>query len=118
MKDLNVYNMPDHTETKTIERTYYYDIKGEIVPDHESMAAYLLDEGIVYLSQMFDKDNNEGAYLCININDYFAPCADSEDLPWRDIPKLFDMYRKDGYSGVAQYVADKRGIPNKKWRDK
>ena len=106
------------TETLTIYRTYYYDL-GEhgITPDHESMAAFLLDEGVVYLSAMWDAENNEGAYLCININDYFHPAADSEDLPWRDIPKLFDMYRKDGYNGVAQYVADKRGIPNKHWKE-
>jgi hypothetical protein len=41
-----------------------------------------------------------------------------EDLGWRDIPKLFEMYKENGYDGVAQYVADKRDIPNKKWRDK
>lgn len=105
------------TETHTINRTYYYDFgfSGQ-EPDYESMAAFLLDEGIVYLSQMWDAENNEGAYLRININDYFRPAADGEDLPFSDIPKLFDMYRKDGYSGVTQYVADKRGIPNKHWR--
>lgn len=106
-----------YSETITIERNYYFDIDGEKVPDYESMAAYLLDESIVYLSQMFDKDNNEGTYLCININDYFGPGSDAEDLGWRDIPKLFDMYKENGYNGVAQYVADKRGIPNKHWRD-
>ena len=106
------------TETHTICRTYYYDL-GEhgIEPDYESMAAFLLDEGVVYLSAMRDAENNKGAYLCININDHFHPAADSEDLPWEDIPKLFDMYRKDGYNGVAQYVADKRGIPNKYWKE-
>lgn len=48
---------------------------------------------------------------------FSVTAADSEDLPWKDIPKLFDMYRKEGYNGVAQYVADKRGIPNKRWRE-
>jgi hypothetical protein len=107
------------TETLTIYRTYYHDL-GEhgIDPDRESMAALLLDEGVIYLSRMWDAQDNEGAYLCININDYFTPAADSEDLAWSDIPKLFDMYRKDGYNGVAKYVADKRGIPNKRWRNK
>jgi hypothetical protein len=107
------------TETHTIERTYYHDL-GEhgIAPDYESMVAFLLDECVVYMSQMWDAEKKEGAYLCININDYFHPAADSEDLPFSDIPKLFDMYRKDGYNGVAQYVADKRGIENKHWRSK
>jgi hypothetical protein len=34
----------------------------------------------------------------------------------KDIPKLFDMYRKDGYNGICQYVADERGILNQYWR--
>ena len=107
--------MADYTETKTIERTYYYDIKGEIVPDHESMLAFLLDEGIIFSGNDY---GNGTVNLYININDYFAPAADAESFPHNDIPKLFDMYRKDGYSGVAQYVADRRGIPNKHWRKK
>ena len=81
------------------------------------MIAFLLDEGIVFLSNGTSSDGNRAACLFVNINDYFAPAADSEDLPFSDIPKLFDMYRKDGYNGVTQYVADKRGIPNKHWRE-
>lgn len=47
------------TETLTIYRTYYYDL-GEhgIEPDYESMAAFLMDEGVVYLSAMWDAENN------------------------------------------------------------
>jgi hypothetical protein len=102
------------TENTTIERTYYHDL-GEhgIVPDHESMAAFLLDESILFIGN----DYGDGTVnLYININDYFGPGSDAECLPTQDIPKLFDMYRKDGYNGVAQYVADKRGIPNEHWR--
>jgi hypothetical protein len=102
-------------ETTTITRTYYYDIQGEIVPDHESMLAYLIDEGILFSGNSYD---NNTATLYININDYFAPASDAEKLPHSDIPKLFEMYRENKYDGVAQYVADKRGIPNKPWRDK
>jgi hypothetical protein len=102
-------------ETTTITRTYYYDIQGEIVPDHESMLAYLIDEDILFSGNSYD---NNTATLYININDYFAPAADAEKLPHSDIPKLFEMYRENKYDGVAQYVADKRGIPNKRWRDK
>ena len=107
------------TEKHTICRTYYYDL-GEhgITPDPESMAAFLLDEGIVHLGCGTSCNHEDAACLFININDYFHPAADGEDLPFSDIPKLFDMYRKDGYSGVTQYVADKRGILNKHWRDK
>ena len=103
------------TEKHTIERTYYYDMgKDGIYPDDESMIAFLLDEDILFVGN----DYGDGTVnLYININDYFAPAADAENLPTNEIPKLFDMYRKDSYNGVAQYVADKRGIPNKRWRD-
>ena len=104
------------TETLTIERTYYYDMgENGIYPDNESMIAFLLDEGILFVGNDY---GNGTVNLYININDYFAPAADAENLPTKDIPKLFDMYRKDSCDGVAQYVADKRGIPNKRWKDR
>ena len=97
------------------KRTYYHDFGYSATePDYEMMVAYLIDEGVVWVNCNEDK----AASLYININDYFAPAADAEDLPFKDIPKLFEMYRKDGYNGVAQYVADKRGILNQHWRDK
>lgn len=103
-----------YSETVTIERNYYFDISGEKVPNEEDMLAFLLDECILFVGN----DYGDGTVnLYININDYFAPAADAENLPTKDIPKLFEMYRKDGYNGVAQYVADKRGIPNKRWRE-
>lgn len=103
------------TEKHTIERTYYYDMgENGVYPDDESMIAFLLDECILFVGN----DYGDGTVnLYININDYFAPAADAENLPTKDIAKLFEMYRKDGYNGVAQYVADKRGIPNKRWRE-
>lgn len=103
-----------YSETITIERNYYFEISGEKVPNQEDMLAFLLDEGILFSGN----DYGDGTVnLYININDYFAPAADAENIPTNEIPKLFDMYRKDGYDGVAQYVADKRGIPNKRWRE-
>lgn len=104
-----------YSETVTIERNYYFDISGEKVPNEEDMLSFLLDEGVLFSGN----DYGSGTVnLYININDYFAPAADAESLPHKDVPKLFDMYRKDGYSGVSQYVADKRGVPNKRWREK
>lgn len=105
----------EYSETVTIERNYYFEIAGEKVPNEEDMLAFLLDESILFSGN----DYGDGTInLYININDYFAPDADAESLPSRDVAKLFDMYRDSGYDGVAQYVADKRGIPNKKWREK
>ena len=73
-----------------------------------------MDEGILFVGNDY---GNGTVNLYININDYFAPAADAESLPTKDITKLFDMYRKDSYKGVIQYVADKRGISNKHWRE-
>jgi hypothetical protein len=107
--------MLKYSETVTIERNYYFEIAGEKVPNEEDMLAFLLDEGILFSGN----DYGDGTInLYINVNDYFAPAADAESLPHKDIPKLFEMYKENGYNGICQYVADKRGIPNKRWRDK
>ena len=106
------------TEKHTIERTYYYDFSDNnlgIHPDHESMIAFLLDENILFAGNSYESGTIN---LYININDYFVPAADAEKLPLKDVAKFFDVYRKDGYGGITQYVADKRGIENKHWRDK
>jgi hypothetical protein len=107
--------MLEYTETVTIERNYYFEIAGEKVPNEEDMLAFLLDEGILFSGN----DYGDGTInLYINVNDYFAPASDAESLPHKDIPKLFEMYKENnGYDGVFQYVADKRGIPNKKWKE-
>ncbi len=105
----------EYSETVTIERNYYFDIIGEKVPDEESMLAFLLDEGVLFSGN----DHGNGTVnLYINVNDYFAPASDAESLPHKDIQKLFEMYKESSYNGVTQYVADKRGIPNKHWKDK
>ena len=95
------------------ERVYYHDINGEKVPHEESMVAYLLDECVVFITAGEDE-----AGLCINVNDYFYPASDTESLPYKDIPKLFDLYKEKSYDGVTEYVAEKRGIENISWRKK
>lgn len=106
--------MSYNVETTTVDRVYYYDLgKHGISPDYESMIAYLLDSGVLFVGN----DYGDGTInLYININDYFGPGSDAENLPTEDVAKLFEMHRKDSFEGVAQYVADKRGIPNKHWK--
>ena len=89
------------------------------MPDYESMAAYLLDEGILFVGQAGAKyDNgNECVGLFININDYFIPASDAEAVTYDELPKLYEMYKERKYDGVSQFVADKRGIPNIYWKD-
>ena len=81
-------------------------------PDIESMVAFLLDEGLLFCHTQDSK-----LTLFLNINDYFIPAADSEDLTEEDIPILFEAYRSKQYDGVAEFVAKKRNIPNVHWRN-
>ena len=105
-------------DIKDNNRTYYYNIYGKMEPDYESMAAYLLDESILFVGSAVDKcDNQECAGLFININDYFVPAADSEPVTYSELPKLYELYKERKYDGVSQFVADKRGIPNIYWKD-
>ena len=106
-------------DIKDDRRTYYYNIYGKMEPDYESMAAYLLDEGILFVGQAGAKyDNgNECVGLFININDYFVPASDAEAVTCDELPKLYEMYKERKYDGVSQFVADKRGIPNIYWKD-
>ena len=108
----------EHLDVKDDQRTYYYKIDDKMVPDHESMAAYLLDEGILFVTLAVDKyDGKECLGLTININDYFVPGSDAESITYNELPKLYDLYKEKKYDGVSQFVADKRGIPNVYWRD-
>jgi hypothetical protein len=106
-------------DIKDNNRTYYYNIRGTMVPDYESMAAYLLDEGILFAGQAGAKYDNgkECVGLFININDYFVPASDAEAVTYDVLPKLYEMYKERKYDGVSQFVADKRGIPNIYWKD-
>ena len=38
----------ENLDIKDDNRTYYYNIHGKMMPDYESMMAYLLDEGILF----------------------------------------------------------------------
>jgi hypothetical protein len=106
-------------DIKDDRRTYYYNIRGKMVPDYESMAAYLLDEGILFAGVAIAKYDagKECVGLFININDYFVPAADSETVTYDELPKLYEMYKERKCDGVSQFVADKRGIPNIYWKD-
>tara|TARA_B110000503_G_scaffold102431_1_gene152996 strand:- start:589 stop:924 length:336 start_codon:yes stop_codon:yes gene_type:complete len=101
----------------TDNRTYYYDIDGKKLPDPESMAAYLLDEGVLFVTTAIDRcTQKECLGLYILINDYFVPAADSEPVTYDELPKLYEMYKEKKYDGVSQFVADKRGVANISWK--
>jgi len=106
-------------DIKDGNRTYYYNILGKMEPDYENMLAYLLDEGVLFAgvaTAKYDGDK-ECIGLFININDYFIPAADSEIVTYNELPKLYELYSKSQDMGVAEFVAQKRNIPNIYWRD-
>jgi hypothetical protein len=108
-----------NTANMTDNRTYYYDIYGKMEPDYESMAAYLLDEGVLFVTSAIDRCNQKECLgLCVLINDYFVPGSDAESITCSELPKLYELYKEKQWDGVSQFVADKRGIPNIYWKDK
>jgi hypothetical protein len=116
---LNTLDMNEEAfDIKDNNRTYYYNIRGTMEPDYESMAAYLLDEGILFVSSAISKHNGKDCLaLYVLINDYFVPASDGEEVTYDELPKLYELYKERKHDGVAQFVADKRGIPNIYWRD-
>jgi hypothetical protein len=101
-----------------MNRTYYYDIKGKTQPDHESMVAYLLDEGVLFVTSAIDRcTQKECLGLYVLINDYFVPASDAESVAYDELPKLYELYKEKQWDGVSQFVADKRGISNIYWKD-
>lgn len=108
----------ENLDIKDDRRIYYYNILGKMEPDYESMAAYLLDVGILFVTSAISNHNGkECLALCININDYFGPGSDAESVTYDELPKLYELYKQRQYDGVSQFVADKRGIPNIYWQD-
>jgi len=102
-----------------MDRIYYYDIDGKMLPDPESMAAYLLDEGVLFVTSAIDRcTQKECLGLYVLINDYFVPGSDAESFAYDELPKLFEIYKEKQWDGVYKFVADKRGIPDLHWRDK
>lgn len=95
-------------ETHNITRAYYHGM----VADREMMVAYLIDEGVLVLGADTDKTIS----LYIQINDFFVPAADSEELPYDDVHILFEKYRINEWAGVVEYVANKRKVEPIHWR--
>jgi hypothetical protein len=106
-----------------VSRVYYYDIEGKKVPDIESMVAYLIDAGVLCVGVNKYQCSSSGEImgptltLHILINDYFHPASDGEDISYDEVPRLYELYREKDWKGTCEFVADKRGIPNKHWRD-
>ncbi len=99
-------------------REYYYEIDGKRIPDEESMAAYLIDEDVLFLGNGKSTEDKNTTALYVNVNDWFGPGSDAEGVTCNELPKLYDLFMEKKYIGVTDFVANKRGIENKHWRTK
>lgn len=81
-------------------RTYYYGSH----PDHESMLAYLLDEGVAFCD-----GDARGLGIFINLSDTFVPAADSMTLSLDALPTVFELHQKHGYYGLVLWAAPRVG---------
>lgn len=106
------------------EKTYWFDINGEKVPNLEAMLSKLLEDDILFCNTRkfqcpFSKEICEDTIvLFININDTFCYAADSECLTTEELPKLFELYQKKEYYGVVEFVALKINLqPLKRTKD-
>ena len=81
-KIIPIIYMKEEFDIKDANRTYYYNIFGKMEPDYESMAAYLLDVGILFVSSAISKQQNgkDCLALYVLINDYFVPASDGEEV--------------------------------------
>jgi hypothetical protein len=105
------------------ERIYYYDINGKKEPDIESMVAFLIDEGILFVNSrdyLFEsRKTGHTLVLYILCNDQFVPGSDGEDLSYDEVQNLYELYKEKGWQGVYEFIAAKRGCPNAdSWRKK
>ena len=79
------------------------------------LAALEENYGIYFVGQAADE-----IALAINVNDRFAPAADVEIVPWDKTKEVLALYKasQDKWLALYQWVADRRGITNKHWRER
>lgn len=91
--------------------------------DHDLMLSILLARGIVFSREGYTTINRgskyeasgEGTALFVNTNDVFAwGCADAQDLPHEEIPKLFMHYHQSGADGVIAWACYKNNMQPQK----
>jgi hypothetical protein len=104
-----------------MSREYYIEIDGKKEPMEESMLAWLLDEGYVFISSakhvchMTGKVEDETLTIFLNCNDVFAwGYADAEGITYKELPELFDMVMMDKKHGATKWVCKKRGMKPQK----
>lgn len=100
-------------------------------PTYEQAMAALrllaLEYASIYVSTLtedgyWDSTGNGRIELEINCNDYFCPASDAETVEWSEVIPLLEallkLEMKERQNFLMQWVADKRGVPNKSFKSK
>lgn len=82
---------------------------GERRPNHETMAAKLLNDNVLFILNVSRKDEQCAAAM-VNVSDVFKREFDFEPISRHEIPDLFRLYEEDDYNGVIKWAAIKRGL--------
>jgi len=72
------------------------------------LAKMVEDDGEFFLSSYNEETQKHdgGTYLCVNMNDVWGwACADAEHVPWKDIPHVYDLWKKDKATKAAERKA-------------
>lgn len=55
-------------------------------------------------------DDDEEVSLCLNMNDVWMwACADGEDVPNEELPRLAELFWRYGWCGVLYWVSERNG---------
>ena len=97
------------------EEHVFFTIKGEEVCNDELALSILLKNNVLFCNERHYSQNPDGKsegstiVLFVICNDIFAwACADAEDLPFSEIPKLYRMWEKDKIYGPAKWCCIRR----------
>lgn len=78
-------------------------------PEIEEALGYLLAEGVLITS--FFNPPPEQLHFFVLCNDVFYRAADCEELQNSgEIFTVFHIYRKDGFDGLVEWIAKRRGV--------
>ena len=93
----------------------FFTIKGEEYCNDELALSILLKNNVLFCNERHysqkpdNKSEGSTIVLFVLCNDIFAwACADAEDLPCSEIPKLYRMWEKDKIYGPAKWCCIRR----------
>jgi hypothetical protein len=97
------------------EEHVFFTIDGKEYCNDELALSILLKNDVLFCNQRYYSQKSDGKsegstiVLFVICNDIFAwACADAEDLPCSEIPKLYRMWEKDKIYGPSKWCCVRR----------